>query len=214
MSVCGPRFGPEGWYLWTSLRAQVFSIHRPLSASWQHLKWICLYLRLYFITARLAQLVERKALNLVVVGSSPTVGVLLRSNSLFKANAAFMLWSVGNNELFHSALLAQWLERAAVNRKVTGSIPVGSVCCICFWGSACIHPRTNYDSRMALCPSGQGVGLELRWALPAQVRTLSVSFSLFLGSCFAFGIWSSALKVFCTEYYQRDSMAERSKAPA
>ena len=32
---------------------------------------------------------------------------------------------------------------------------------------------------MALCPSGQGVGLELRWALPAQVRTLSVS--TFLG---------------------------------
>ena len=32
---------------------------------------------------------------------------------------------------------------------------------------------------MALCPSGQGVGLELRWALPAQVRTLSVSFSCF-----------------------------------
>ena len=26
-----------------------------------------------------------------------------------------------------TALLAQWLERAAVNRKVTGSIPVGSV---------------------------------------------------------------------------------------
>ena len=26
-----------------------------------------------------------------------------------------------------AALLAQWLERAAVNRKVTGSIPVGSV---------------------------------------------------------------------------------------
>ena len=30
----------------------------------------------YFSSARLAQLVERKALNLVVVGSSPTVGVL------------------------------------------------------------------------------------------------------------------------------------------
>ena len=29
-----------------------------------------------FSSARLAQLVERKALNLVVVGSSPTVGVL------------------------------------------------------------------------------------------------------------------------------------------
>ena len=30
------------------------------------------------------------------------------------------------------ALLAQWLERAAVNRKVTGSIPVRSVL-ICLW---------------------------------------------------------------------------------
>jgi hypothetical protein len=29
--------------------------------------------------------------------------------------------------LASKALLAQWLERAAVNRKVTGSIPVGSV---------------------------------------------------------------------------------------
>ena len=27
---------------------------------------------------------------------------------------------------YQEALLAQWLERAAVNRKVTGSIPVGS----------------------------------------------------------------------------------------
>ena len=47
-------------------------------------------------------------------------------------------------------------------------------------------PLTNtffYSDRkrwrsMALCPSGQGVGLELRWALPAQVRTLSVSLLL------------------------------------
>ncbi len=31
-----------------------------------------------FTTARLAQSAERKALNLVVVGSSPTVGVLVR----------------------------------------------------------------------------------------------------------------------------------------
>ena len=30
------------------------------------------------------------------------------------------------------ALLAQWLERAAVNRKVTGSIPVGSVLLLSF----------------------------------------------------------------------------------
>ena len=34
-------------------------------------------------TARLAQSAERKALNLVVVGSSPTVGVLLRVQLLF-----------------------------------------------------------------------------------------------------------------------------------
>ena len=31
----------------------------------------------YSLAARLAQLVERKALNLVVVGSSPTVGILI-----------------------------------------------------------------------------------------------------------------------------------------
>ena len=30
-------------------------------------------------------------------------------------------------KIVDAALLAQWLERAAVNRKVTGSIPVGSV---------------------------------------------------------------------------------------
>jgi hypothetical protein len=42
-------------------------------------------LQSYLITtladARLAQSVERKALNLVVVGSSPTVGVMLRLDS-------------------------------------------------------------------------------------------------------------------------------------
>ena len=32
--------------------------------------------RIIYTSARLAQLVERKALNLVVVGSSPTVGVI------------------------------------------------------------------------------------------------------------------------------------------
>jgi hypothetical protein len=35
----------------------------------------------------------------------------------------FDVWS----SFEEGALLAQWLERAAVNRKVTGSIPVGSV---------------------------------------------------------------------------------------
>ena len=33
------------------------------------------------VSARLAQLVERQALNLMVVGSSPTVGVFCKNNS-------------------------------------------------------------------------------------------------------------------------------------
>ena len=37
--------------------------------------------------ARLAQLVERKALNLVVVGSSPTVGILQAFQFLFQKEA-------------------------------------------------------------------------------------------------------------------------------
>ena len=36
-----------------------------------------------FYQARLAQLVERKALNLVVVGSSPTVGVFVKTMTFF-----------------------------------------------------------------------------------------------------------------------------------
>ena len=40
---------------------------------------------------------------------------------------------------------------------------------------------------MTLCPSGQGVGLEIQWALPARVRTPSVSYSFgevsFCASC-------------------------------
>ena len=108
-----------------------------------------------------------------------------------------------------SALLAQWLERAAVNRKVTGSIPVGSdVLC-----GGRHHNLSVCDpvGGMALCPSGQGVGLELRWALPAQVRTLSVSHLLHLRS-----LSGSAQQKqrFASRTSRRDSMAERSKAPA
>ena len=50
--------------------------------------------------SRLAQLVERKTLNLVVVGSSPTVGKL--------------------------APVAQLAARRSHNPKVAGSIPAGS----------------------------------------------------------------------------------------
>ena len=41
--------------------------------------YIEIYVNIYlYLAARLAQSAERKALNLVVVGSSPTVGVLVR----------------------------------------------------------------------------------------------------------------------------------------
>ena len=43
------------------------------------------------MTARLAQLVERKALNLVVVGSGPTVGVNVNSFFLFVFLLLFVL---------------------------------------------------------------------------------------------------------------------------
>jgi hypothetical protein len=42
----------------------------------------------FFSSARLAQSAERKALNLVVVGSSPTVGVLYWFGSFFLAPTA------------------------------------------------------------------------------------------------------------------------------
>ena len=44
-------------------------------------------------TARLAQLVERKALNLVVVGSSPTVGAFLYLLFVFEFFEAFRFWN-------------------------------------------------------------------------------------------------------------------------
>jgi hypothetical protein len=92
--------------------------------------------------ARLAQSVERQPFKLVVVGSSPTVGVISCSGcrticvdggaASFEVPLAstrfcrgFLFYS-GSPSAAPRALLAQWLERAAVNRKVTGSIPVGS----------------------------------------------------------------------------------------
>ena len=41
-------------------------------------------------TARLAQSAERKALNLVVVGSSPTVGVFSDGHTSAKSHACFL----------------------------------------------------------------------------------------------------------------------------
>ena len=46
------------------------------------------------MTARLAQLVERKALNLVVVGSSPTVGVTGNSFLCFNSIYRIKLYTI------------------------------------------------------------------------------------------------------------------------
>ena len=73
--------------------------------------------------SRLAQLVERKTLNLVVVGSSPTVG---RSGA-HGATAARRIPDpkVGgsNPSGFTYAFLAQMVERGTFNAVVAGSSP-------------------------------------------------------------------------------------------
>ena len=75
--------------------------------------------------SRLAQLVERKTLNLVVVGSSPTVGVLPP-----------FFGSKSDNYFSHSKILgvphppsrlAQLVERKTLNLVVVGSSPTVGV---------------------------------------------------------------------------------------
>ena len=58
-------------------------------------------------------------------GSDP-LGVVLRLAGLFVATLCMSPGTVAATAK-RAALLAQWLERAAVNRKVTGSKPVRSV---------------------------------------------------------------------------------------
>ena len=62
-------------------------------------------------------------------GSNP-LGVVLRLAGLFVATLCMSPGTVAATAK-RAALLAQWLERAAVNRKVTGSIPVGSALFLC-----------------------------------------------------------------------------------
>ena len=70
--------------------------------------------------SRLAQLVERKTLNLVVVGSSPTVG-----EQLFIFGLIFMSTDHYTQTLF-AAPVAQLAARGSHNPKVASSILVGS----------------------------------------------------------------------------------------
>ena len=79
--------------------------------------------------SRLAQLVERKTLNLVVVGSSPTVGVLF---AFFWPQLFFFFFSeaaqLADQVTHRSAPVAQLAARGSHNPKVASSILVGSIC--------------------------------------------------------------------------------------
>ena len=64
-------------------------------------------------------------------GSNP-LGVVFFFSERFKCGKVQVAFVVAA-KLQPEALLAQWLERAAVNRKVTGSIPVGSATIFVFF---------------------------------------------------------------------------------
>uniref|UniRef100_A0A9I9ECD7 Uncharacterized protein n=1 Tax=Cucumis melo TaxID=3656 RepID=A0A9I9ECD7_CUCME len=76
-----------------------------------------------FKKARLAQSVERKALNLVVVGSNPTVGEGIGFST--QNGIAQGSWVRTTRYAFASktARLAQLVERKALNLVVVGSSP-------------------------------------------------------------------------------------------
>ena len=71
---------------------------------------------------RLAQLVERKFLNLVVVDSSPTVGVAFL---FLRSHETFFIFGCASRRAFIS--IAQLAEHALGKRKVTSSILVGGL---------------------------------------------------------------------------------------
>ena len=113
------------------------------------------------------------------------------------------------------ALLAQWLERAAVNRKVTGSIPVGSV-------SSCHGDRRPWRRlriRKREAPSGwhcvrvvKESDLNSDGLCPHRFEPCRCRFSQ---SCLtAFTCEGDTFRGGRTDEEQLDSMAERSKAPA
>ena len=75
--------------------------------------------------ARLAQLVERKALNLVVVGSSPTVGVVLCFSLLFQSrySSFFQRESIAARSPCLRCQCSLAVEHPLSKREVVGSNP-------------------------------------------------------------------------------------------
>ena len=82
--------------------------------------------------ALVAQMVERKTLNLVVVGSSPTEGAFFLSRYTAKnflnrnQKLKVQLWNETTTTT--TAFVAQLAARGSHNPKVAGSIPVESIC--------------------------------------------------------------------------------------
>ena len=81
------------------------------------------------LLSRLAQLVERKTLNLVVVGSSPTVGVLFA----FCFFAGRVRGACSYRDPTPMSRLAQLVERKTLNLVVVGSSPTVGVLFAIFW---------------------------------------------------------------------------------
>ena len=76
------------------------------------------------LLSRLAQLVERKTLNLVVVGSSPTVGVLFAFSFFFSGRVRGLC---SYRDPTPMSRLAQLVERKTLNLVVVGSSPTVGV---------------------------------------------------------------------------------------
>ena len=68
--------------------------------------------------ARLAQLVERKALNLVVVGSSPTVGIFSS-----KKKPCGSRDQIRRMRLRYEGPVAQWIRHRSTEPEIVGSSP-------------------------------------------------------------------------------------------
>ena len=99
--------------------------------------------------SRLAQLVERKTLNLVVVGSSPTVGVAFG----FLVPARFC-GTGGPAVRSVLAPVAQLAARRSHNPKVASSILAGSITFSIFWHWSEAFCR----SRVGLFPGATAFG--------------------------------------------------------
>ena len=106
--------------------------------------------------SRLAQLVERKTLNLVVVGLSPTVGVAFFFGTGVCAAARRLGCSI---RPYRTSRLAQLVERKTLNLVVVGSSPTVGVLFVFLLGCPARNGRVRSPVCQLLWRSWQRVGL-------------------------------------------------------